>query len=61
MTIHPGDFFVGDLDGVVVIPQDLVEKVIPLLGPQVEADVRMAEAIAGGMGFVDAARRYRTI
>ena len=28
VTVHPGDFMFGDLDGVVVIPHDLVEEVL---------------------------------
>lgn len=28
VTIHPGDYIFGDIDGVVIIPKDLVEEVI---------------------------------
>lgn len=28
VTIHPGDYIFGDLDGTVIIPKDLVEKVL---------------------------------
>ncbi len=59
MTISPGDYLIADLDGVVVIPKDLVERVIPLMRPQVEADERMAEEIKKGMTFVEANKRFR--
>lgn len=43
----------------VVVPLNLVEVVLPLMRKQTEADEKMAEAIMGGMGFVEAARKYR--
>ena len=59
VTINPGDYLVGDLDGVVLLPADVAEKVIPLIKAQVEADEKMAAEIKKGMTFAEATRRFR--
>ncbi|GFZ50088.1 hypothetical protein JCM24511_07841, partial [Saitozyma sp. JCM 24511] len=59
MTINPGDYIVADLDGVVVIPQELVETVIPLMKRQVEADTKVLRAIRDGMSFTEASEKFR--
>ncbi|KAM7194047.1 RraA-like protein [Naviculisporaceae sp. PSN 640] len=60
MTIRPGDYLIGDINGVVVLPKELAEQAIPLMAKQVEADSKMAVAIAGGMSFTEASKMYRT-
>ena len=57
--VNPGDYIIADLNGVVRLPKDLAEQVLPLIKAQVEADERMAEAIKGGMGFSEAAKKFR--
>ncbi len=59
MTIHPGDYLIGDLNGVVVLPRDLAEKALPLMAQQVEADSKMAEEIKKGMSFSEASKKFR--
>ncbi|KAJ9132621.1 RraA-like protein [Pleurostoma richardsiae] len=59
MTINPGDYIMGDLNGVVVLPKDLAEKALPLMAKQVEADSKMALEIKNGMSFNEAAKRFR--
>lgn len=60
MTINPGDYIIGDLNGVVVLPRDLAEAALPLMAKQVEADSAMAAAIAGGMPFTEASKKFRS-
>lgn len=60
MTLSSEDLIIADLNGVVMIPRDLIEQVIPLIQPQVDADERMAEAIKGGMSFTEAGKKFRT-
>lgn len=60
MTIHPGDYLIGDINGVVVLPRDLAEVALPLMAKQVAADSAMAEAIAGGMTFTEASKKFRS-
>ncbi|KAH8168731.1 aldolase/RraA domain-containing protein [Sarocladium implicatum] len=59
ITVHPGDFVIGDLNGVVVLPKELAEEAIPLMRPQVEADAKMAAAIREGMTFAEASKKFR--
>lgn len=59
MTINPGDYIIGDLNGVVVLPRDLAEKALPLMAKQTQADSNMAAEIKKGMSFSEASKRYR--
>ncbi|EOO01270.1 putative ribonuclease e inhibitor rraa dimethylmenaquinone methyltransferase protein [Phaeoacremonium minimum UCRPA7] len=54
MTINPGDYIIGDLNGVVVLPKNLAEQALPLMAKQVEADSQMAVEIKKGFGAAEA-------
>ena len=41
LWVHPGDVLVGDVDGVVVVPQTLVEQVVELCRERSEIDEAM--------------------
>ncbi|KAL2858534.1 ribonuclease E inhibitor RraA/Dimethylmenaquinone methyltransferase [Aspergillus pseudoustus] len=58
-TINPGDYLIGDLNGVVLLPRELAETVIPMMAKQSDADAKMAEAIRGGMSFTEASSQFR--
>ena len=60
MTINPGDYVVGDLNGVVVLPKELAEEALPLMAKQAEADSQMALEIQKGMSFGEASKKFRT-
>lgn len=59
-TVNPGDYLIGDLNGVVVLPRALAEQALPLMAAQVEADGKMADAIAQGMSFTEASKKFRS-
>lgn len=59
VTVHPGDYVIADLNGVVVLPKDLAAEAIPLMRPQVEADAKMAVEIRKGMTFAEASKKFR--
>lgn len=59
MTINPGDYIIGDLNGVVVLPKNLAEQALPLMAKQVEADSQMAVEIKKGMSFSEASKKFR--
>ncbi|KAK4098624.1 RraA-like protein [Parathielavia hyrcaniae] len=60
ITINPGDYLIGDVNGVVVLPRSLAEEALPLMGKQVEADSQMAVEIQKGMTFTEASKRFRS-
>jgi regulator of RNase E activity RraA len=59
VIINPGDYLIGDLNGVVCLPKALAEKVLALLLPQAEADKRVAFDIQMGKPFLEASKKHR--
>lgn len=60
ITINPGDYVVGDVNGVVVLPKELAEQALPLMAKQVAADSKMAVEIQKGMTFAEASKQFRS-
>ncbi|KAH7037419.1 ribonuclease E inhibitor RraA/Dimethylmenaquinone methyltransferase [Microdochium trichocladiopsis] len=60
IEICPGDYIIGDMNGVVVLPAADAEKALPLMKKQVEMDDQMAVAVKGGMSFVEASKKFRS-
>lgn len=60
VEVRPGDYLVGDLNGVVVLPRELAEEALPLMKKSVEADDRMMVEIKKGMGFEEASKKFRS-
>ena len=58
-VIHPGDILIGDINGVVCLPQSLAEKALDLIQSQVDADTKVAEDIAKGRPVADAMKERR--
>jgi regulator of RNase E activity RraA len=60
VVVMPGDYLVGDLNGVVVLPRGRAEEALPLMKKLVEADGKIARAITEtGASFAEASRRFR--
>jgi regulator of RNase E activity RraA len=59
IDVSPGDYVIGDVNGVVVLPRALAEKVLPLMEKQVAADSKMAVEIAKGRTFTEASKKFR--
>ena len=57
--INPGDILIGDINGVVCLPQNLAEKALDLIQSQVDADVKVAEDIQKGRKVADAMKEHR--
>ncbi|KFX90835.1 hypothetical protein V490_06247 [Pseudogymnoascus sp. VKM F-3557] len=60
VTINPGDYLIGDLNGVVCLPRELAKEAVPLMAPQVEADRKIASDIQAGMTFMEASKKNRS-
>ncbi len=49
VTVHPGDYIIGDVDGVIVVPQQDAEKIVAAAEAKLEKDEKRAqEAHANG-------------
>lgn len=59
MEIRPGDYLIGDLNGVVVLPKELADEAIPMIKKQVDADDKMMVEIRKGMSFEEASKKFR--
>ena len=58
VRIEPGDIVFGDLDGVLVIPRRAEEEAIRKALEKASTENRVRDAIAGGMGTVDAFKTF---
>jgi 4-hydroxy-4-methyl-2-oxoglutarate aldolase len=58
VTIRRGDFIVGDKDGVVVIPQEIMAEVLVQSEEVVHTENQVRKAILQGVHPVDAYRKY---
>ncbi|KAI4105748.1 MAG: hypothetical protein LQ339_003310 [Xanthoria mediterranea] len=59
IIISPGDYLVGDIDGVLCLPQALAEQVVALMPSQVAADERIMGALKNGGSFTNASKEHR--
>lgn len=59
MVINPGDYLIGDLNGVVCIPRSLASSVVALIPSEVEADEKIAIDIENGISFSTASKQRR--
>ncbi len=58
VTISDGDYLLGDLDGVVVIPKAVAEEAIAKTEAVAQTENQIRSAILGGMDPVDAYLKY---
>jgi regulator of RNase E activity RraA len=58
VTIRAGDYLLGDRDGVVIVPQAIVEDVVARTEEVVATESDMRRALVGGMDPVEAYNRY---
>jgi len=56
--IQPGDFVLGDVDGVVIIPEALTQEVLAEAEKAVGRERRMHQALRKGMPLKEAYRRF---
>ncbi|KAI5123925.1 hypothetical protein M0805_006342 [Coniferiporia weirii] len=59
ITVNPGDLVVGDEDGVVCVPKEMVEDVIRLAEKGRDVDARCMEDIKAGLGVQESFRKHR--
>lgn len=59
VTVEPGDVLVGDMDGVVAVPKELVEQVTELAQQGQHVDGLCMEDLRAGSGIKDTFARRR--
>ncbi|KAI8366464.1 ribonuclease E inhibitor RraA/Dimethylmenaquinone methyltransferase [Choanephora cucurbitarum] len=59
VIVQPGDIIVADVDGVVCVPRDLVEKVIQSCEKYVAIDDQCMETLKEGYGVKETFAKYR--
>ena len=57
-TIRPGDILFGDIDGVLVIPQEIEAETVTRALEKVRGEKLVRKALQEGMSAVEAFRKY---
>lgn len=58
VRVIPGDLVFGDVDGVVVVPQDIVEEVIEKAFEKVQGESKVREELRSGAGVEATFKKY---
>jgi regulator of RNase E activity RraA len=58
VRVTPGDLVFGDVDGIVVVPQELAEKVIEKAWEKVQAESKVREELRSGAGVEATFKKY---
>lgn len=58
VAVHPGDFVLADADGVIVIPNDVVDAILPEAEQLTAREVKVRAEIDGGAGLDVVLKRY---
>lgn len=61
ITVHPGDFMMADVDGVLAIPKAHIMEVLEKAEEMFDLENRMGQDMAGGMGVRAAFDKYGVI
>lgn len=59
MKVEPGDWVLGDEDGVVCVPREMTEKVVELAQVGREVDAKCLADIKSGLGVAETFKRHR--
>ena len=61
VLVHPGDLVVADIDGVVIVPKDLIDDVIEKALDIAASESRTRDDLKKGVGLYDVFKKYGTI
>ncbi len=58
VSVYPGDYVFGDMDGVVVIPQRLTEEILVEAEKAVQREKKMRQALRTGMPLHEVSKKF---
>jgi len=58
VSVYPGDYVFGDMDGVVIIPQALTEEILVESGKAVQREQKMRQALRKGMPLHEVNKKF---
>lgn len=58
VDVNPGDFIIGDEDGVMVIPAPIVAEVLEEADRLTKTEVMIRKELSGGLSLADALKKY---
>jgi len=58
VRVCPGDLIYGDVDGVVVVPQDMVDEVVAKAWEKVRGESKVREELRSGASVVETFEKY---
>ena len=61
VLVHPGDLVIADIDGVAVVPKDIIDEVIEKALEVAASETRTRDDLKKGMGLYDVYKKYGTI
>jgi len=61
MAVRPGDLIFADVDGIVVVPQDLADEVISKAWEKVHGESRVRDALRAGASVTETFAKYRIL
>ena len=61
VLVHPGDIVFADVDGIVVIPQDIEDEVIKKAREKVCGENKVREELLSGVSFKDVFNKYHIL
>jgi len=61
VAVRPGDLIFADVDGTVVIPQELADEVISKAWEKVNAESKVRDALRAGASVVETFAKYRVL
>ncbi len=58
VRVSPGDLIFGDIDGIVVVPQDMVDEVIAKAWEKIQAESTVREELRSGASVVETFKKH---
>ena len=61
IAVRPGDLIFADVDGIVVVPQDLADEVISRAWEKVNGESKVRDALRAGASVTETFAKYRIL